>query len=449
VEAEFIRKICETELLSPSHLLGRLAPLIITVCANPSKYSDCDLRASASLALAKLMLVSSDFCEKNLQLLFTVLEKAEEPVIRANLIIALGDLSCRFPNTVEPWTPKMYARLHDETTSVRYNTLTVLAHLILNDMIKVKGQISDIASCIVDPVDKIAGLSKLFFAELSKKGNTLYNVMPDIVSRLSDSEVGIEEESFRSVMKHIIGLIEKDKLLESLVEKLCHRFRSTKTERQWRDIAFCLSLFPYSDRGIKKLSENFGCWSDKLHEDSVYTSMTVIFAGVKKGVPGGGVTQGKEAARLVVEELEARVEEARAKGVEDDTADKRAKDAKEAKKGKTAAAKEVKDKEGATRASRRKKTETSSEEEDEEAEPEKENGKTPVKVSKKEEGKTPSRRNKKISSDEEEEETVTDKKKTRGGKERSEETQVDSEDDDFVNQVKPVRSSRRAGGRKK
>ena len=54
---------------------------------------------------------------------------------------------------------------------------------------QVKGQISDMAFCIVDPVDKIAGLSKLFFAELAKKGNTLYNVMPDIVSRLSDSEV--------------------------------------------------------------------------------------------------------------------------------------------------------------------------------------------------------------------------------------------------------------------
>ena len=73
----------------------------------------------------------------------------------------------------------------------------------------------------------------------------MYNVMPDIVSRLSDSEVGIEEEAFRSVMRYIIGLIEKDKLQESLIEKLCHRFRSTKTERQWRDIAYCLSLFSY------------------------------------------------------------------------------------------------------------------------------------------------------------------------------------------------------------
>ena len=150
--------------------------------------------------------------------------------------------------------------------------------------IKVKGQISDMAWCIVDSVDRIAGLAKLFFSELSKKGNTLYNVMPDIVSRLSDPEKGVEEEAFRLIMKYIFGLIEKDKLLESLVEKLCLRFRATRTERQWRDISFCLSLFPYSDRSLRKLSENFACWSDKLHEDNVYENIITIFGAVKKGV---------------------------------------------------------------------------------------------------------------------------------------------------------------------
>jgi condensin complex subunit 1 len=49
----------------------------------------------------------------------------------------LTNFSARFPNEVEPWTPKMYARLHDESVKVRSNTLTVLTHLILNDMIKV------------------------------------------------------------------------------------------------------------------------------------------------------------------------------------------------------------------------------------------------------------------------------------------------------------------------
>jgi len=335
-EAEYIREVCEKEVVTGDTLLKFLAPLILNICSNPAKFPNADLRASASLALAKFMLVSSEFAEKHLQLLFTVLEKSVEPVIRANLIIALGDMSFRFPNTVEPWTPRMYARLHDDAVSVRSNTLTVLTHLILNDMIKVKGQISDMACCIVDDEEKISGLAKLFFSELGKKGNTLYNVMPDIVSRLSDPEQGVDEDNFKTIMKFIIGLIEKDKLLESLVEKLCHRFRATRTERQWRDISFCLCLFPYSDRSIKKLSENFGCWSDKLHEDSVYENFSIIFAGVKKGP--GVATAGRGEVKQLVEELEERVEDARNKAVIDNDAEKRAKSGKkkqmEAKSGK-------------------------------------------------------------------------------------------------------------------
>ena len=107
---------------------------------------------------------------------------------------------------------------------------------------QVKGQISDMALCIIDEESKISVLAKLFFTELARKGNALYNVMPDIISRLSDPEAGIEETKFREILKYIIGLIEKDKHLESLVEKLCQRFRVTKTERQWRDLVSVLPI---------------------------------------------------------------------------------------------------------------------------------------------------------------------------------------------------------------
>lgn len=47
--------------------------------------------------------------------------------------------------------------------------MQILTHLILNDMVKVKGQISEMAMCIVDNDERILGLAKLFFSELSKK----------------------------------------------------------------------------------------------------------------------------------------------------------------------------------------------------------------------------------------------------------------------------------------
>lgn len=41
------------------------------------------------------------------------------------------------------------------------------------------------------------------FEELAKKGNTLYNVMPDIISRLSNPNAEVEEDKFRTIMKWV------------------------------------------------------------------------------------------------------------------------------------------------------------------------------------------------------------------------------------------------------
>ena len=53
---------------------------------------------------------SHQLCEKYLQLLFTVLEKSADTAVRANTIVAAGDLAFRYPNLTEPWTPHLYAR---------------------------------------------------------------------------------------------------------------------------------------------------------------------------------------------------------------------------------------------------------------------------------------------------------------------------------------------------
>ncbi|MPC84196.1 Condensin complex subunit 1 [Portunus trituberculatus] len=109
-EAEYIRYVCETEIINSDNLLGTIKPMIWTLCTNPDKYKSTELQAASSLTLAKYMMVSSKVCEENLQLLFTILERSNEDVVRANLVIALGDLYFRFPNELEPWTPRFYAR---------------------------------------------------------------------------------------------------------------------------------------------------------------------------------------------------------------------------------------------------------------------------------------------------------------------------------------------------
>ena len=52
---------------------------------------------------------------------------------------------------------------------MRKTCLMVLSHLILNDMMKVKGHIARLALCLQDADPRIAGLAQVFFHELSRK----------------------------------------------------------------------------------------------------------------------------------------------------------------------------------------------------------------------------------------------------------------------------------------
>ena len=55
------------------------------------------------------------------------------------------------------------------------------------------------------------------------------------------------------------------------MEKLVLRFKNTFEERQWRDIAFCLSQLPFSsEKSFKKLVELQPLYQDKLSDEFVY-----------------------------------------------------------------------------------------------------------------------------------------------------------------------------------
>ena len=73
------------------------------------------------------------------------------------------------PSLHEPRT----FRLNDQSTMVRIYAIKVLTNLILHDMIKVKGHVSEMAKCIADEDTQIAMLAKRFFQELSKKVNQI------------------------------------------------------------------------------------------------------------------------------------------------------------------------------------------------------------------------------------------------------------------------------------
>ncbi|BFF96257.1 condensin complex subunit 1 [Drosophila madeirensis] len=281
--AEEIHAICEDMLMyDPNGLLHWLTPVIIDICKKPGEYRDPKLQQAATLTLARLMSVSSRFCESNMSFLMNILNLTTNITIKCNTVVGLSDLTFRFPNIIEPWTGFFYAQLHETNTELRLTAIKMLSHLILNEMIRVKAQISDMALCIVDENEEIQNITKEFFKEIANKSNILYNVLPDIISRLGDTHLRLEEPKYRIIMAYILGLIQKDRQIETLVEKLCLRFPVARVERQWRDIAYCLSLLSYNERSLNKLLDNMQHYRDKVQNDEVFQSFRLIISNTNK-----------------------------------------------------------------------------------------------------------------------------------------------------------------------
>lgn len=206
---EAMAHIRERELLyGPDSLLAIFGPLVSEICANNTTYADKGLQAAATLCLAKLMCVSSEYCETNLPLLITIMERSPDATVRSNAVIALGDMAVCFNHLIDENTDFLYRRLADDDASVKRTCLMTLTFLILAGQVKVKGQLGEMAKCLEDEDRRIADLARMFFTELSTKDNAVYNHFVDMFSLLSAGG-RMEEESFKRIIRFLLGFVEK------------------------------------------------------------------------------------------------------------------------------------------------------------------------------------------------------------------------------------------------
>ena len=206
---EAMAHIRERELLyGENSLLSNFGPLVTEICSNNTAYQNEDLQAAATLCMAKLMCVSSEYCETNLPLLITILERSHNAVTRSNVVIALGDMAVCFNHLIDENTDFLYRRLNDNDASVKRTCLMTLTFLILAGQVKVKGQLGEMAKCLEDSDKRIADLSRMFFTELATKDNAIYNHFIDMFSLLS-AEKELEEDALKRIIKFLSSFIEK------------------------------------------------------------------------------------------------------------------------------------------------------------------------------------------------------------------------------------------------
>ncbi|KAK8812200.1 hypothetical protein WA158_007434 [Blastocystis sp. Blastoise] len=282
-EEELLEDIARNEIVN-NNFLGSFAPLLLAIVKNEDNiYHDTELRESCVLTLCKYCSICKDFCEQNLSLLITLLHRAPEEYIRTNIIITVGDLFFRYPNMIEPWTPHLYGALRDKSPLVQKDCLMVLTHLILNDMIKIKGQIAEIALCLVNKNIRIQQLAELFFLELAKRGNNpVYNIFPDCISLLINNE-DLPFDDFSKIVKYISQFIDKEKQCTTLVDKLCQRIAATAYPRHWKCIVFTIYSLPLTSSSCIPLLEHKKELKDLLADEEINKLLQQVLSKLKRG----------------------------------------------------------------------------------------------------------------------------------------------------------------------
>jgi len=230
------------------------------------------------------MCISNKFCNENLNVLFDILESDKiHPALKLNVCVAFGDLVNRFPNTLQTQISKYFNCLKSSDIQVVRHAMIVISHLVLNDMLKLKGEIVEICMLLESEDQRLKDLVNLFFFELNKKGtNVIYNVIPKALAKLNNEYKHLDYNKFQNIMKNLIKYVEKDKQTELLIDKLFNKLKSSNDVNEWRNTTFCLSLLNYTEKSVNKLLELYQNLKEKIDDELVFENFQAIFIKFRK-----------------------------------------------------------------------------------------------------------------------------------------------------------------------
>ena len=286
-----IHKIIDEDLLV-KNLISKYVPMISSIAKATLKCKAEDLEKnmllykSAIMSYCKLMLINSDFCKNNINFIFDLLNNDTIPSdLKLNVCLSFGDLVNRFPNIMISEVNKFFEGLHSPHTDVVKYTLTVISHLVLNDMLKMKGEVVDICMLLDHKDPSIRTHVQTFFNEINNKGNNvIYNIIPKALARLSNEFKSLEYSKFKTIAITLLKYVDKEKHIEGLMDKLFVKLRNSTDNLEWRNNTFVLSELNYnSEKILIKFLQSYNDIRDKNDDlPEVKENLAKIFSKLER-----------------------------------------------------------------------------------------------------------------------------------------------------------------------
>ncbi|CAK82169.1 unnamed protein product (macronuclear) [Paramecium tetraurelia] len=245
------------------------------------------------ITMCKFMCLSESYCRENIQILFNIMKSPlVDQVMKNNVIISIGDLLHRWPNSIQKFHKQIYSNLADTSAAVRRVTLLVLTHLILNDMVKSKTSLSHIPILLTDPHPQIPAMARYFLNELQKKEQrAITNAIPDIISNVQDQN--------ENILSQISQYIDKSQI-ESIVDKLITILGTSTNQYEVKNISILFNHINLSQNSLQKLLDGWEEYREQLRDQFVYNQFMILIKKLKRTLP--------QDAKPLIEDYEMKVE---------------------------------------------------------------------------------------------------------------------------------------------
>jgi condensin complex subunit 1 len=249
-------------------LLSHFTPIVLKLVHKIDEVKTEILQKTLVISLAKFMCINPKICEDNLESLLKIAAKHENFSIRSNAVVGLGDLVMRHPNILERYSSSLFDLLADPVLIVRKKALLIISHLVLNDMLKMKGLMANILKCFLDK--DLRGVVTVFIEELNQKSpNDIFNMIPDSLSNLLKMKLSLNE--FKSIADMIFSYINKERQGEGLFDRISTKFKDSNKE-ECLQLGYCLTRLPVNEKALRKLMDNVSWWQSKILEDNTLQS---------------------------------------------------------------------------------------------------------------------------------------------------------------------------------
>merc|ERR1719210_571844 len=139
--------------------------------------TDSAARGQAFATLGKLCLKKDALAKKSVELLVLHLNTNESFVVRNNVLIALGDLCIHYTSLVDRFVPSVTGLLRDPNELLRKQAAMILASLLSEDFIKLRGSIMlRFLYVLSDPSESVRNFVESVFARiLHLRNSTMFS----------------------------------------------------------------------------------------------------------------------------------------------------------------------------------------------------------------------------------------------------------------------------------